>query len=86
MEREPVVLMGAFSLQRKLADAVRTANENHSVLASHELRDSDSRLRQPADSSGMKSPRAQNFRSLGTPIRYRSPTGIIGHPKKMRGK
>lgn len=86
MERVHVVLMGALSLQRKLADAVRTANDNHSVLASHELRDSVGRLRQPTDSSGMKSPRAQNFRSLGTPIWYRSPTGIIGHPEKMRGK
>lgn len=45
MERVHVVLMGALSLQRKLADAVRTANDNHSVLASHELRDSDGRLR-----------------------------------------
>lgn len=86
MERVPVVLMGALGLQRKLADAVRTANDNHSVLASHELRDSDSRLRQPTDSSGMKSPRAENFRSLGTPTWYRSPTGIIGHPEKMRAK
>lgn len=41
MERVSVVLMGALSLQRKLADAVRTAHDNHSVLASHELRDSD---------------------------------------------
>lgn len=45
MERVSVVLMGALSLQRKLADTARTANENHSVLASHELRDSDGRLR-----------------------------------------